>query len=115
MKSSLTIRSAIGAGATIANLLTGTDFEFMSGAQVMSILGNGDIVGMNHQLRYTVNGTPINPIPPSALNLGSTVGTVKADEDLIIAGLALPAQSRLVHAITNPGAASNVTMRYMLE
>lgn len=115
----LSLRTAIGAAATIANNLAGTDIEFPSGAAALTILGNGDIVGMTHSFRFTVpsNGGPVpmNPIPTSRLNLASTVGTVKADEDLIVSRLPIPAGARLVHTITNPGAASNVNFDYILE
>lgn len=109
----------VGAAATVANALAGTDIEFPSGASALTILGNADIVGMTHSFRFTVpsNGGPVpmNPIPTSRLNLASTVGTVKADEDLIVSRLPIPAGSRLVHTITNPGAASNARFDYILE
>lgn len=115
----LSLRTAIGAAATIANNLAGTDIEFPSGPALLTVLGNGDIVGMTHSLRYTTPGAggpvPINPIPTSRLNLASTVGTIKADEDLIVSRLPIPAGSRLVHTVTNPGAASNVNFDYILE
>lgn len=116
-KLSLTV--PIGAGATVANALAGTDIEFPSGASFLTLLGNGDIVGMSHSFRFTVPSQggpiPLNPIPTSRLNLASTVGTVKADEDLIVSRLPIPAGSRLVHQIVNPGAASNARFDYILE
>lgn len=115
MSLSLTIRAAIGAGATNPNILSGTDIEFLGAPAVLTILGNGDIAGMSASLRYTVNGTPVNPIPTSTINAASTVGNVKADEDLLIADLALPAGARLVMPLTNPGAASLFTMRFLLR
>jgi hypothetical protein len=111
----LTIRSPIGAAGVIANILTGTDLEYVTGGGVLTIWGNGDIAGMTHSLRFTLMGTPQNPIPTSTLNAASTVGNVKADEDLIVARLPIPPGSRLVHVVSNPGAASNVTLRYQLE
>lgn len=115
-KAGLTIRSAIGAAATIPNLLSGTDFEWLSFATAMTILANGDIAGMTLALRYTPStGTPVNPVPTSTINVGSTIGNVKADEDLVVPQLPVPAGSRLVMAITNPGAASNVTVRMLFE
>jgi hypothetical protein len=112
---SLRIRSAIGAAATIANLLSGTDIEFVGQGGVLSIWGNGDIAGMTHQLRYSLSGTPINPVPTSGLQTATTPGAVKLDEDAVITRYPIPPGSRLVHAVTNPGAASNITFQYWLE
>jgi hypothetical protein len=112
---SLTIRTVIGAAATNTNALSGTDLEFLGQGGVLSIWGNGDIVGMTHSLRYSLSGTPVNPVPTSALRLASTVGDIKTDEDLLVARLAIPPGSRLVHQVTNPGAASNFNFQYLLE
>lgn len=115
-KMTLSIRSAIGAATTIANILSGTDIEWLSFATAMTILANGDIAGMTLSLRYTPpSGVPQNPIPTSAINAASTVGNVKADEDLLAPQLAIPAGSRLIVAVVNPGAASNFTTRFILE
>lgn len=103
------IRQAIGAAATVANALAGNPLEYVGEARNLTIYGNGDIAGMNMSLLFNRGGDSEVPIPPgSALGIGSTVGKVKTNEDFI-GQFAVPAGTRLVLSVTNPGAASNFT------
>lgn len=111
---SITVRAAIGAGVTISNNLQGTAIEYQGKAISLTLYGNGDIAGMNHTLFGHQGESTQVFIPPGAgLGIASTVGKIKTNEDFI-GQWAIPGGSRLVHAITNPGAASNIIFQYMV-
>lgn len=106
---SLPIRTAIGAAATVPNVLVGTALEYFGKANVLTIYGNADIAGMTFSLSFNQGGDSQLPIPPGAsLGAASTVGKIKTNEDFLIQ-VPVPAGSRLVLSVTNPGGASNTT------
>lgn len=112
MPLSLTVRSAIGAAATIANVLSGLAIEYQGSAVVLTVYGNGDIAGMTQSLfGHRGDASDLYIPPASGLGVASTVGKVKVNEDFI-GQFPLPAGTRLVHSVTNPGAASNITIQY---
>lgn len=116
MAISFSTRQAIGAATTLANILTGTPIAFIGAPAVMTLLMNGDIAGMTTTLNVFTGGNPaLQPLPASAMNAASTVGNVKADEDLLLPDQPIPGQTALVQSVTNPGAASNFTARYLLR
>ncbi len=107
-----TIRTAIGAAATLPNILAGRAFEFFGEAGVLTIYGNGDIAGMSLSLT-AFRGSRVGEahIPAgSGLGIASTAGKIKTNEDFI-GQYAIPAGSRLILSVTNPGAASNITFQ----
>lgn len=109
------IRAAIGAAATVPNALAGTALEYFGQAATLSLYGNADIAGMSMSLSFNRGGDSDLPIPPgSSLGVASTVGKVKTNEDFI-GQWAVPAGSRLVLSVTNPGAASNYTFLLMAQ
>ena len=111
----LRIRQAIGAAATISNVLSGTDFEMFGGPHNLTIWANGDIAGMTASLRYTpADGVARNPMPTSSINIAETAGEVDMQRDFL-ATFPIPANARLVLAATNPGAASNVTFVFQID
>ena len=110
----LTLRTPIGAAGSIANNINGTAIDVIGVPSILTMFGNGEIVGMSHTLNMFVGGRASTPIPTSALPLASTPGAIKKDEDFI-ARIPVPAGARIVHNITNPGAASNVDFLYILE
>jgi hypothetical protein len=99
-------RASIGAGATVPNVLTGTALEYFTGANVLTIYGNGDITGMSFSLTFNMGGKSEVPLPPgNSLGVASTAGKIKTNEDFLIQ-TPVPAGARLVLSVTNPGAAS---------
>lgn len=109
------IRVAIGAAATIPNVLAGTALEYFGQAATLSLYGSADIAGMSMSLSFNRGGDSDLPVPPgSSIGLASTVGKVKVNEDFI-GQWAVPAGSRLVLSVTNPGAASNVGFLLMAQ
>lgn len=112
---SVPIRAAIGAGATVANALAGNPIEYFGEARKLTIYGNADIAGMSMSLLFNRAGEADVPIPPgSSLGVASTVGKVKTNEDFI-GQFPVPAGSRLVLGVTNPGAASNYVFLLIVE
>lgn len=104
---STVVRSAIGAAGTVLNALAGNPLEYFSKATVLTIYGNADITGMSWSLSFNQGGDSQLPVPPgSSLGVASTVGKVKTNEDFLIQ-VPVPAGSRLVLSVQNPGAASN--------
>jgi hypothetical protein len=100
------VAAAIGAAATVANVLTGRSSEYFGKAGILTLYGNARIVGMTMSLSFNQGPDSQLPVPPgSALNLASTPGTVKANEDFV-GQWPVPANTRLVLAVVNPGAAS---------
>jgi hypothetical protein len=111
---SLVVRAAIGAAATIANNLTGQSVEYVGPAATLTLYGSGDIAGMTHALTG-FQGTEGKIFVPSGSSVptASTAGAIKANENFL-GQFAIPGGTRLVHAITNPGAASSVQMQYVV-
>jgi hypothetical protein len=108
----LVVRSAIGAAATIANLVTGQAVEYLGQAATLTLYGSGDIAGMVHTLAGFRGVAGDLYVPPgSSIPTASTAGAIKANENFL-GQFGLPASSRLVHSVTNPGAASSVQMQY---
>lgn len=114
MATYLTIRQAVGAAGTVANVVNGTAIDIIGVPSVLTLYGNGEIVGMSHSITIFVGGQNMQPIPSSALPLASTAGSIKKDEDFI-ARFPVPGGARLVHFLSNPGAASNADFLYILE
>jgi hypothetical protein len=116
---SLQIRPSIAAGAT-ANVLAGTDLEYLTTPGVLTIWGNSGTgaaaTDITHQFRYNAQGTPINPLPTSNVPLGSTADAIKTDEELLLSRFPIPAGSKLIHSVTNGAAAARTPIfRYFFE
>jgi hypothetical protein len=110
MQSQIT-RSAIGAAASVLNVLSGTSLEYFSKASVLTIYGNADITGMTFSLSFNMGGDSQVPVPVgSSLGVASTPGKIKTNEDFLIQ-VPVPAGARLVLGVVNPGGASNTTFQ----
>lgn len=113
---SFPLRQAIGAAATVANALAGTPVEYLGEDVMLDIYASADIVGMTFTLNGFTGSNPGSQYLPtgSAIGLASTVGKLKTNEDFV-ASVAIPAGSRLVLPIVNPGGASNVNLLFVVH
>ena len=112
----LSLSTAVGGGATVANALAGTAIEYMGEDAMLDIYANGDITGMSFALTGYKGSSPGEALIPagSSLFVASTVGKVKINEDFI-ASVPIPGGTRLVLPITNPGAASNARFQFVVH
>jgi hypothetical protein len=108
--------TTLGAGATNPNVLAGQSVEYFGGKPgILTLYGNGDALLFTHSL-FMNDGQDIRTVVPpgSVLSLAGTVGKIRTNEDFI-GQWAIPSQVRLVHAVTNGGAAaSNFIMMYVI-
>jgi hypothetical protein len=109
-------RVSIGAAATVPNGLAGTAIEYIGDDVMLDIYGNGEISGMTFALTGFQGSNPGMQFIPTGSSLGvaSTPGRVKANEDFI-ASVPIPANTRLVLPVTNPGAASNFDFLFVIH
>lgn len=107
---------SIPATSTNANVLTGSTIEFIGQASTLTIYGNANAVGVTHTLFAGMGPQAPLLIPSgSSLNVASTAGAIKTNENFI-GQWAVPAGSRLVHAVTNTTAgAIPVNFQYLVQ
>jgi hypothetical protein len=111
---SLDVVVAVGAAGTTPNALTGLALEYWGRAGVLTLYGNTTIALGSHSLTLFSGADPGSALIPagSGVQVGSTAGAVKVNEDFI-GQFPIPAGSRLVHALANPGAAATMHFRYV--
>lgn len=107
---------SVPASSTNANVLVGSTIEFIGTASTITIYGNANAIGCTHTL-FAGQGPNAPLLIPSGsgLNAASTPGAIKTNENFI-GQWAVPAGSRLVHAVTNTtGAAVPVNFQYLVQ
>ena len=108
--------AALGAGATTSNILAGQSVEYFgSKPGILTLYGNADALLFTHSL-FRNDGQDVQLVVPpgSVLSLASNPGKIRTNEDFI-GQWAVPSQIRLVHSVTNGGAAaSNFTFMYVI-
>jgi hypothetical protein len=110
---SLDVVAAVGAAGALPNALAGLALEYWGRAGALGLYGNTTIALGTHSLTLYSGADPGAAVIPagSGVQVGSTPGAVKVNEDYI-GQFPIPAGSRLVHALSNPGAAATFHFRY---
>lgn len=104
--------SSIAAGATV-NMFLGRPIEFIGSASVARLLMAADAALMSVQWLINIGGEQKVPIASgTSVNVASSPGAgPKDDEDVMAAGIPMPAGSRNQLNVTN-GAATATLTRY---
>src|SRR5262245_11452464 len=93
---SIIVPYTTAAAATIANILSGTSVEYLGHATKLTIYGSGDAAGDTTSLTgFTGSEAGSQYIPSSPVQVASTVGSVKTNENFITM-IAVPGNTRLV-------------------
>jgi len=104
--------TTLGAGATAANVLSGSNVEFINGPALVSLYASATVVGEEVTFQ---NGAAQTFVDASAPNVASAAGIVRKDTDGLCEGVLVNGAHLILRLFDAAGAGATINWLVIVE